>query len=197
MVGHGVKSVISGYVVAYLLAAVGDVAANGAYAEGFGRDCGVAEGVGGVSVYRYVEGVEGEGEAAQGGVDAVGVAGGAYRGCAVGGGGVGSDNILFRFAAAKQQAMGGENQDYVEFMVHGGYESEMSAYSFVASKEGQALGAKSRCPYIQAPGYCALSFFRSWRRAVFCTGGTGVFGGKLSVWQSFGGIAAAYIAHAY
>ena len=39
-VGHGVKSVISGYVVAYLLAAVGNVAANGAYADGFGRDCG-------------------------------------------------------------------------------------------------------------------------------------------------------------
>lgn len=38
--GHGVKSVISGYVVAYLLAAVGNVAANGAYADGFGRDCG-------------------------------------------------------------------------------------------------------------------------------------------------------------
>ena len=34
-------------------------------------------------MYRYVEGVEGEGEAAHGGVDAVGVAGGAYRGCAV------------------------------------------------------------------------------------------------------------------
>lgn len=37
-VGHGVKSVISGYVVAYLLAAVGDVSAYGAYADGFGRD---------------------------------------------------------------------------------------------------------------------------------------------------------------
>ena len=117
-VGNGVKSVISGYVVAYLLAAVGDVAAYGAYADGFGRDCGGVGGVGSVSVYRYVEGVEGEGEAAHGGVDAVGGAGGAYRGCAVGGGGVGSDNILFRFAAAQQQAMGGENQDYVEFIVH-------------------------------------------------------------------------------
>lgn len=69
-------------------------------------------------MYRYVEGVEGEGEAAHGGVDAVDVAGGAYRGCAVGVGGVGGDYILFRFAAAKQQAMGGENHDYVEFMVH-------------------------------------------------------------------------------
>lgn len=39
-VSHGVKSVISLYVVDNLLAAVGDVAANGADAEGFGRDCG-------------------------------------------------------------------------------------------------------------------------------------------------------------
>ena len=124
-VGHGVKSVISGYVVAYLLAAVGDVATNGAYADGFGRDCGGVGGVGSVSVYRYVEGVEGEGEAAHGGVDAVGVAGGSYRGCAVGGGGVGGDNILFRFAATKQQAMGGENQDYVEFIVHCSYFMEV------------------------------------------------------------------------
>ena len=127
-------------------------------------------------MYRYVEGVEGEGEAAHGGVDAVSVAGGAYRGCAVGGG-VGGDYFLFRFAAAKQQAMGGENQyvcgksrepgvQYRESF----HRSDMSLYSAVASKEGQALGAKSRCPYIRAPGYCALSFFRSWRRAVFCMG---------------------------
>lgn len=115
-------------------------------------------------MYRYIEGVEGEGEAAHGGVDAVGIAGSAYRGCAVGVGGVGGDNILFRFATAKC----GENQNVCgksrEPRVEGResfHRSDMSLYSAVASKEGQALGAKSRCPYILAPGYRAFSVFRS------------------------------------
>lgn len=46
----------------------------------------------------------------------------------------------------------------------------MSLYSAVASNEGQALGAKSRCPYIRAPGYRDFKVFRSCRRAVFCMG---------------------------
>lgn len=112
-------------------------------------------------MYRYVEGVEGEGEAAHGGVDAVGVAGGAYRGCAVDVYRVGGDNILFRFAAAKR----GENQ-YVcgksrEPSIKGRGSFHRSAYSVLASKEGQAFGAKSRCPYILAPGYRAFRVFRS------------------------------------
>lgn len=53
--------------------------------------------------------------------------------------------------------------DYIEWF-------HRSAYSAVASKQGQAFAAKSRCPRILASGYFALSRARRERRAAFCCG---------------------------
>lgn len=44
----------------------------------------------------------------------------------------------------------------------------MSAYSAVASKEGQAFWAKSLCPWMLALGNCFFSSLRRVESAVFC-----------------------------
>ncbi len=167
MISHGVKSVISLYVVDNLLAVVNDRAFDGADAHPMGRISGD------LLLDGDVESIKGEIDSAQCSINFEDIAGGAYRGCAVDVGCVGGDNILFRFAAAKrgekQNVCGKSREPRVEGR-EGFHRSDMSLYSAVASKEGQAFGAKWRCPYIRALGYRAFSVFRSWRRAVFCIG---------------------------
>lgn len=77
-VSHGIKSVISLYVVDNLLAVVNDRAFDRAEAHSLGRISGD------LSLDGNVEGVEGEIDSAQCSINFEDIAGGAYRGCAVG-----------------------------------------------------------------------------------------------------------------
>ena len=80
---HGVKPVISGYVVAYLLAAVCQSAADGADSDGFVGSCGTGGGVGGVSLNGYLQCVEVKIDMPHGGVNSEVVGGGDCGGHAV------------------------------------------------------------------------------------------------------------------